>query len=446
MLEWGNQFIHTKETGRLKKGAQPRVLLSLCETAGFYASLSKGFKSIGVPAEVATRFIHPFAYPIKPFSFVHRFAIWVFKLRYEKNLPVLFKKMIVIFDKTYLRPLFLKHCIKHFDVFIFGSGVSFFEDNSDLPLLKEKGKTIICIFHGSDARPPYLDVRALRLTLEALKATTYAQKKKLTFIEQHADYIINAPASSVWHERPIVNWFAIGIPFVSTNEYALESEETDIPMILHCPSDPQAKGSEHVRAAIRQLHKKGYEFNYIELIDKSHAEVLSSIRDCAFVIDQLYSDTPLAGFATEAAWHGKPAIVGGYELHKLTDYLSDDLRAASYQIVFTPETLEDGIENLLNDSKLRSEIGQKASDFVRSHWNPEAIAKKLLDLSQGNGLEKEQFDPANLDMINGWGIDSQERRLVIKAYVQAFGVDALCLHDKPQYLESLIRDLELQGE
>ncbi len=435
-----------KETGSLKKGVQPRVLLSLCETAGFYASLRQGFKSIGVPTEVATRFIHPFAYPVKPFSFMHRLAIWVFKLRYEINLTPLFKKLIVILDKKYLRPLFLNHCIKRFDVFIFGSGVSFFEDNSDLPLLKEKGKTIICIFHGSDARPPYLDVRALRLTLEALKATTLAQKKKLKYIEQYADYIVNAPASSVWHERPVVNWFSIGIPFVSSCEDLSEFKETSIPMILHCPSDPQAKGSEHVRTVILRLKKKGYEFNYLELIDKSHAEVLSSIRSCAFVIDQLYSDTPLAGFATEAAWHGKPAIVGGYEFHKLTAYLPNDLRSASYQIVFTPETLEDGIENLLNDSKLRSEIGQKASDFVRSHWNPEAIAKKLLDLSQGNGLEKEQFDPVNLDMINGWGIDSQKRRLVIKAYVQAFGVDALCLHDKPQYLESLIKDLELQGE
>ena len=40
--------------------------------------------------------------------------------------------------------------------------------------------------------------------------------------------------------------------------------------------------------------------------------ILAELARCDFVIDQLYSDYPLPGLATEAAWFGKPTVVGGY--------------------------------------------------------------------------------------------------------------------------------------
>lgn len=44
----------------------------------------------------------------------------------------------------------------------------------------------------------------------------------------------------------------------------------------------------------------------------SNATVLQELQQCDFVIDELYSDVPLAMLATEAAIFGKPVIVGGY--------------------------------------------------------------------------------------------------------------------------------------
>ena len=42
--------------------------------------------------------------------------------------------------------------------------------------------------------------------------------------------------------------------------------------------------------------------------------VLEQLARCDFIIDQLYADFPMPGFATEAAWFGKPAVTAGYAL------------------------------------------------------------------------------------------------------------------------------------
>ena len=56
-------------------------------------------------------------------------------------------------------------------------------------------------------------------------------------------------------------------------------------------------------------NNEGLPLEYVEIVGQPNDIVLAEIARSAFVIDQLYSDTPMAGFAAEAARLGKPAIV-----------------------------------------------------------------------------------------------------------------------------------------
>src|SRR3990170_1211052 len=60
---------------------------------------------------------------------------------------------------------------------------------------------------------------------------------------------------------------------------------------------------------IKKMQLKGHSIELIEIIRKTNAEVLDELSRCDFIIDELYSDAAMAGFATEAAFFGKPAIV-----------------------------------------------------------------------------------------------------------------------------------------
>ena len=64
-----------------------------------------------------------------------------------------------------------------------------------------------------------------------------------------------------------------------------------------------------------------------------------------FEIDQVYCDTPMAGFATEAAWFGKPAVVGGYGFDYLKTYVPEGMWPPSKTC--HPDKIENAIESLI---------------------------------------------------------------------------------------------------
>ena len=90
--------------------------------------------------------------------------------------------------------------------------------------------------------------------------------------------------------------------------------------ILHAPSNPEAKGTAKIISAIDSLKSTDKNFELILLEDQGNLEGLQAIRECDFVINKLYPDTHMAGFPCEAAWFGKPAIVGGYAFIYLEKY------------------------------------------------------------------------------------------------------------------------------
>ena len=87
--------------------------------------------------------------------------------------------------------------------------------------------------------------------------------------------------------------------------------------ILHAPSNPNFKGTEEIRNTIKCLKNENIDFEYIEITNASNEKVLAELKACDLVIDQLYSDTPMATLAAEAAYCGKPTIVGGYGFEEL---------------------------------------------------------------------------------------------------------------------------------
>ncbi len=121
--------------------------------------------------------------------------------------------------------------------------------------------------------------------------------------------------------RPFVNYFRIGMPRPRSQQVEMTADSEDHyearsalrpTRILHAPSHPRAKGTDRIRLAVESLRSKGYEIEYTELTNAANAEVLAHLHECDFVIDQLYSDTPMATFAAEAADVGRPSVVGGY--------------------------------------------------------------------------------------------------------------------------------------
>ncbi len=339
------------------------------------------------------------------------------------------------------RGLLILWALFRFDVFIFSAGVTLMRGH-DLPLLRLFGKRVIVVFHGSDARPAYIDGQVMAshrgvTTSECIEMSRW-RKRRIRRLERYVDVIIAQPANSHFFERPVVNWFLIGVPWrdpPTTNQASEGGHEgsvsNDRPVrILHSPSDAPLKGSDLIRAAVRQLTLEGLPLELVELRGVPNDIVLSELGRCDFVVDQLYSDAPMVGFATEAAVASRPAIVGGYAW--------DANRSAFGSIPFppveecTPDGIVEAIRRLASDTAHREDLGQRAHEFVHAYWSRADIARRLVQLMDGPPPADWMFDPRTLRYVEGCGLSREHCRAVVQDVLREGGPAALCLEDKPE--------------
>ena len=187
------------------------------------------------------------------------------------------------------------------------------------------------------------------------------RKKSLKKIEKYSDIIISYPLFSQFLERPFIASTNIGLPFNSrTPPNSDKSRKGNEPgsqrkiRLLHAPTKPIPKGTEIIRRLIIGLQKAGHPIEFIEIKNASNEQVLDELSRCDFVIDQVFSDTPMAGFAREAASYSKPAVVGGYAKAEFSTIYSAGKIPPSLYI--KPESLEKAVVKLIENDDYRIKL------------------------------------------------------------------------------------------
>lgn len=406
-----------------------RIFIGLTEIAGYCHSLRDGFLKLGHDCVFVSRQKHVYSYETQQNNLI------IEALHYcsAKTGSIIWR----IFARIFCLILLLWAIFK-FDVFIFMSNSTFLPWQMDLPILKVMRKKLIFIYSGSDARPPYINgaVMAEKYERSMDYCVNLADQIKQTIlrVEKFADEIVSYPQNGFFHERKFVSGFILGFPKSIKNKYAYKvssnSERGASVRILHSPSDPEAKGTPYIRQAIKALQEKGHCIEYTEIIGRPNEEVLQCLAECDFVVDQVFSDTPLAGFATEAAFFGKPAVVGGY----YADYLRIDV--PEYCIppseYVHPQKLEQAIERLIVEKNYRLKLGKKAMEFADSYLCPEKVAHRYERLIRGDFPKEWYFDPKNIRYLHGACLPEERAKRLIQGVIRERGINALQLSDKPE--------------
>lgn len=417
-----------------------KIFIGLVEIAGYYANLKKGFEQLGIECTFVDLNNHKFRYGGDDNPLI---VSWIkktiLKIRFCAAEGLKIRKLIWMAIIKVLKILFFIWALFRHDVFIFGYGSSFFGVNvvwlrhCELPVIKLFRKKIIFIFAGSDSRPPYMNGGIMttdkKITIENCIELTAQKKKDLYKINKYADVIIDYPTQGLFHERPFVYGLFIGTPF-QRKDFSVCLKERKAIRILHAPSHPEAKGSGKIHKAIENLKSKGYSIEFIEIINMANSVVLEQLAQCDFVVDQMYSDTPMAIFATEAASFGKPAIVGGYAQSQWENILLVNMIPPTHYCL--PDEFEQAIEKLIVDETYRIELGKRAKEFVQKKWNPEKVAERYLRLIKGDIPASWFYQPSSCSYVHGWGLNEERAKELIRKVVMHGGRQALQLADKPE--------------
>lgn len=398
--------------------SHPRVFLGTAEIAGYYAGLKTGFEELGVPVSSFMRTPHPYDYArgqlservLQKIGAGYR-AIPTREGRQRHP----FYRHVPAFQEHLLNRIIRRH-----DVFIFGAMTSL--DGvltggprlRDLKRLKDAGKTVICVFHGSDVRPAWLNGSFIDLSPEDLIKKTHQQLAYLREIEAHADVIVSHPPMAALQHRPFAQYLCVGIPIRTPGLQAPPRlHKPGAPLrVLHAPSKAATKGSQRVQDVIGQLISEGNAIDFQLLSGVSNQKVRQALGQADLLIDQVYSDTPMAHLATEAATQGCPTVVTGNDLENLRKMFSPQNWPPTY--IGPPSALKDLVASALANHTTRNEIGEAARNFVHSYWSPKQVAENFLYLAKYGIPAKWRCDPQNHKFLGGYGMTVEQRDRLMK--------------------------------
>jgi len=430
-----------------KRVSVNRISIGPGEIAGYFGGLKKGFDEIGIASEHFILESHHFDYDHSG-SFMSKKAEWTAGLQRSNT------RVLSIMGRCLnlgVRILMLVYAIIRCDVFIF-SGFLTFLGFYELPLLRLLKKKIVFVYLGSDARPAYISGRHLDIgdgefDSRDVKVTTGRKAWQIKRVEKYADVIINHTATTQLFNRPFVRLNALGNPINISSRVTAGFTEQDYnnecTRIVHAPSSPVAKGNPVIKQIIQELKQEGYKINFVELLGVTNREVLEELQQCDFIIDELYSDVPLAMLATEAAFFGKPCVVGGYyaELYK-KDNPDIELPPSLY---VKPENIKGAIVKLIEDKGYRIQLGKKAQDFINMHWQPHLVAENYYRLLIDDFPKSWECSPLALHNYWGWGLSTENWHKQMYKYVDSMGESALFLDHHPSLKKNILSEVMRSG-
>lgn len=413
-----------------------RVFLGVLEIAGYYRSLKEGLQELGVPVTFIALDDHRFQYGGDDVP--NRLVGWLKGALRRKRQSSYFLHPFWMLVQFILRISVLLWAITRFDVFVFGGGLSLVY-LVELPLLYLLRRRVFFLFHGSDARPPYLSGPAILAKSgnnpENIERQTRLMRRRLAWIERWA-IVISHPAYGHFHNKRFIATPFLGVPYRrESSTYSVERHSSLI-RVLHSPSYPLIKGTVPIREAVEKVRSKGYAIDLVEIVGKPHEVVVAELESCDFVIDQIYSDGLMPGFATEAAAHGRAVIVGGYELLSQKEWIPQDHMPPS--LICEPDTIERAIETLAASPHLREQLGEMGIQFVQTRFAPRPVAEAFLALFDQRCPQNWWFEPNSINHIYGYGVPKEHLQNFLRDYLKRFGPDGLHLNDKPNLRDRIV--------
>ncbi len=425
-----------------------RVFLGLTEVSGYYRGLKAGFRELGVKCTFIDLIGNPRDYRGHDDSPIVRVIRRLYARRQSMLGRARLWRALIGALETILRIVVFTRVLLTHDVFIFGFNTTFLR-YLELPVLRLLGKRIIYQYHGSDSRPPYLNGSVVQsVDDEAIRACireTAQKKRQLKTIERHAHFIIDTPTQGLLHERPFIQWLRIGVasrpPHI--DQQLKPQSERDGVRVLHCPSKPHAKGTDEIRRIVEQLRADGCNLEYVEITGRSNDDVMEAIADCDIVVDQMYADYAMPSFATEAAWFGKPILIGGYAVKLWEELLPPEWRPPT--VYCLPEDMASNLRRLIDDRSHREEVGRRCRQFVERRWSPKDIAARYVRLVEGDIPDDWWCDPADIRYVEGCCLARQRVAQILDRVLALGGDSALAVDDKPELL-SLLKSLAATAE
>jgi hypothetical protein len=175
--------------------------------------------------------------------------------------------------------------------------------------------------------------------------------------------------------------------------------------------------------------------DYTELHGVSNDEVISKLIESDIAIDQLYSDTRLAGFGTEAASRGVAVLAGSYGVSELNECVQEAFLPPA--LVVHPRDIEDTFRQLVEDRDFRDRTANDCQTFISSNWSAKKVSERFLLVVNGMFPQDWYFDPLKVSYVHGACLEESELISIWNSGTARFGPEFLNIPHRPDLYEKM---------
>jgi len=240
----------------------------------------------------------------------------------------------------------------------------------DLPLIKARGRRIAHRFTGFDLRLPSRDLAVNpHSPFRYDQPPLYDERLVMAyqdFLREYVDrfFVQDPELGQFFPEADIIpraldlsRWEYVGV------------ERSERPLVVHAPTNPAAKGTRFVLAAVEQLRDEGLQFDFKLVRGVANAEARRIYSSADIIVDQILIGA--TGVLTLEAWAlGKPVVVNLRRDLFEPFYGTRDLPVVNAN----PDTIVDGLRQAIKDADLRQDLAVRGRALVEERHD---IAKVI---------------------------------------------------------------------
>lgn len=255
----------------------------------------------------------------------------------------------------------------------------------DVQLAQLLRKKLVVEFWGSDIRipeiesadNPYYAQILHQYEYSRLEGLSTSRRRQTRFARAGAAVIVADASLASYLQRDLFpqNYMVPQRVYLSDYVPAFPDPANSRPLLIHSPTAPITKGTAVVKAAITALTPAcTFEFTLVQNIP--HAQAKALLQTCDVFIDQfVLGSYGLA--ALEAMAYGKPVIA--YIKPSMLSQYPPDLPIVNA----TQETLPDVLSELIQNGKLRRELGERGRAYVEKYHDAHKLAQQLVEVYRG---------------------------------------------------------------
>lgn len=417
-----------------------KLLIAPIEIAGYYSNLSRDLRKLGIHVDLAFYYENSFNYSEKGDDFWLVRMIRGLKAKSNQSNSIAHRALLQI-SAEILSIFFCFSTLSKYDTYLFSFGSSLATvTHLDLLILRLFRKRIISnIAHGSECRPPYMNGRFQNSDTKQLRLETRRLIWNLRWLEKFSHELIGAPySSSLFARRSFINVYDLGLPRGEDRNKVGRRDSTAEPLrILHAPSSRITKGTSKIKNVFDDLERQNLPVEFTIVEGLANNELLAMLGDYDLVVDQLYSDTPWPGLASECAIFGVPVIVGGYGLEELKPFLRPNIEYPS--ITIKPDSLKEVLISITSNTSILDSARAKVQMYKEKELSGVAIAFNFLSVLEGKEDEFMRLDPNEVRYFEGLGQDKITTATQILRVRSEGGAVALGLKDKPELYDEMVK-------